>query len=236
MYKTVIFDLYGTLIDIHTDEGDAQLWQTLSFHFRYSGVPIDAQELYREFHEEIGRQMSCPKTPCEFPDFVMEETFEAIAARKGVKPGRAWAEETVRWLRLLSMRRLALYDGVEETLLALREKGCKLYLLSNGQKTFVEAELRVLGLDKLLDGIAISSEAGISKPDPLFYRYLADTYGADLSSAVMIGNDHTTDVEGARRAGIDAIYIHSNSSPDATQVDCKYQIWDGQFRRILDFV
>lgn len=233
MYNNYIFDLYGTLIDIHTDENSPELWERLSLHFRYSGIPAEPKELALEFQEEIGRQMAAPRVKCEYPDFDMLETFETIAGRRGVEPAPGWSAETVRWFRQLSMRRLQLYDGVEETLQSLKARNKKVFLLSNGQKTFVEAELRVLGIYDYFDGIAISSAAGISKPDPLFYQYLVREYGADLSSAVMIGNDSRTDIEGARRAGIDGCYIHSNSSPDVTEVDCKYQIWDGDFHQVL---
>ncbi|EFM11148.1 HAD-superfamily hydrolase, subfamily IA, variant 1 [Paenibacillus curdlanolyticus YK9] len=236
MYSTYIFDLYGTLIDIHTDEESPELWERLSYHFRYSGISIEAGELEQEFHANIQRQMSAPRVACEHPDFDMEETFRTIAERRSVTPTAGWTEETVRWFRQLSIRRLALYDGVEETLRSLKAQGKRVYLLSNGQRIFVEAELRVLGIDGYFDGIAISSNAGISKPDPLFYDYLVSTFGADLSSAVMIGNDSRTDIEGARRAGIDGCYIHSNSSPDVQEVDCKFQIWDGDFNRVLELV
>ncbi|MNI79783.1 Pyrimidine 5'-nucleotidase YjjG [compost metagenome] len=143
-----------------------------------------------------------------------------------------WLDETVRWFRILSMRHLALYVGVREQLEKLKKQGKSVFLLSNGQKTFVEAELRALGIYEWFDGIAISSEAGISKPDPLFYKYLENKYHADLSSALMIGNDPRTDMEGAQRIGIDGCYIHSNSSPEGFAVNSKYQIWDGDFYKI----
>lgn len=107
-----------------------------------------------------------------------------------------------------------------------------MFLLSNGQKTFVEAELTMLGILHLFDGVAISSEAGVSKPDPLFYRYLTDTYGADLSSAIMIGNDPRTDIAGAAEVGIDSCYIQTASSPRDVPVKSTVQIWDGDLHKI----
>ncbi|WP_239615577.1 HAD family hydrolase [Cohnella mopanensis] len=236
IYNTYIFDLYGTLIDIHTDEDSPELWERLSLHFQYNGMPAKPEELAQDFQAEIKRQMAAPRIQCEHPDFDMHETFTEMARRRGGAATPAWAEETVRWFRMLSIRRLALYDGVEDLLKSLKANHKKVYLLSNGQKTFIEAELRLLGIYDYFDGIAISSEAGICKPDKLFYEYLVREYGADLSSAIMIGNDSTTDIEGARRAGIDGCYIHSNCSPDTDKVICKYQIWDGQFSRISELL
>ncbi len=232
MYQTYIFDLYGTLIDIRTDEEHPLLWDSMAVHFGYQGMETTGSQLRPLVSREIERLLATGRETYEFPDFVMEEAFAAVARELKGQVSNAWLNETVRWFRTMSIRRLALYDGVKEVLEALKGKGKRIYLLSNGQKTFIEAELRQLGILHLFDGIAISSEARTSKPDPAFYEYLQRTYGADLSSAIMIGNDPRTDLEGARRVGIDACYIHTESSPDRVEVTSLYQIWDGDFRRI----
>lgn len=235
MYDTYIFDLYGTLIDIATDEEDPVIWDRLALHFRYAGMNAEGEALKAAVLAASRKQLEAGKTRFEYPEFVMEEAFGEVAAELGGSPSAAWLHETVRWFRTLSMRKLALYDGAAELLGTLRAAGKRLYLLSNGQRTFIEAELAVLGIRELFDGIAISSQAGVSKPDPLFYRYLEETFGANLSAALMIGNDPRTDLEGASRVGIDACYIHSESSPANIPVSCKHQIWDGDLRRIAGF-
>ena len=232
MYHSYIFDLYGTLIDIETDEEKTEVWERLALHFGYQGMQVTGVQLQNRFLEERDRQLEKAAAKCQFPDFVMEDVFRSIAHQWGKTPGEAWLQETVRWLRTLSMIHISLYDGVLEILQSLRDRGKKVFLLSNGQKTFIEAELTMLGIIDLFDGIAISSEAGVSKPDPLFYRYLSDTYGADLSGALMIGNDPRTDIAGARSIGMDSCYIHTASSPDNMEVRSTFQIWDGDLRQI----
>jgi putative hydrolase of the HAD superfamily len=232
MYDTYIFDLYGTLIDIETDEESPEVWDRLGFHFGYHGMNIAGAELKARFLAERDSQLAAAGRNCRFPDFVMEEVFRAVARDLGGNPGDAWLQETVRWMRTLSMIKISLYDGVIEILQRLRSDGKKVFLLSNGQKTFIEAELTMLGIHHLFDGVAISSEAGISKPDPLFYRYLTDTYGADLSSALMIGNDPRTDMAGAEAVGIDSCYIQTASSPRGVPVKSTFRIWDGSLRSI----
>ncbi|MBB3112044.1 putative hydrolase of the HAD superfamily [Paenibacillus phyllosphaerae] len=232
MYETYIFDLYGTLIDIVTDEESPEVWERLAVHFRYSGMQVGPEELKSAVAEEIGRQLEAGRARAEHPEFAYEQVFAALAQQWGREVSAEWLHETVRWFRILSMRKLALYDGALELLQSLRQQGKKLYLLSNGQKTFIEAELTILGIKDLFDGLAISSEAGVCKPDPLFYLYLEEQYGADLSSAIMIGNDPRTDMEGAHRIGIDACYIHSESSPEGIAFSCRYELWDGDLRKV----
>lgn len=232
MYQTYIFDLYGTLIDIETDEEHPEVWERLSLHFSYHGLSITGTELYRRFLMERDRQLDEAAKYCQFPDFVMEEVFRSVARQLGGEPGQPWLHETVRWLRTLSMIQISLYDGVAEILQTLRARGKNVFLLSNGQKTFIEAELTMLNILHLFDGVAISSEAGLAKPDPLFYRYLAENFGADLDSAIMIGNDPRTDIEGALAIGIDSCYIQTASSPSNYPVKSTVQIWDGDLRKI----
>ncbi|OMD84638.1 MULTISPECIES: HAD family hydrolase [Paenibacillus] len=232
MYETYIFDLYGTLIDIQTDEEKQEVWDRLSLHFGYQGMSITGSELQAQFLRERDLQLAEAARNCQYPDFVMEDVFRSVARQLGGEPDQAWLHETVRWLRTLSMIHISLYEGVVEILQTLRERGKKVFLLSNGQKTFIEAELMMLGILPLFDGIAISSEAGVSKPDPLFYRYLVEHYGANLRSAIMIGNDPRTDIAGALTIGIDSCYIRTASSPHDTTVESTQSIWDGDLRKI----
>lgn len=49
MYKNYIFDLYGTLIDINTDEWQAALWKKLAMLYDYRGAHYSWNEIKREY-------------------------------------------------------------------------------------------------------------------------------------------------------------------------------------------
>ena len=38
MYDNYVFDLYGTLVDIHTEENDAKVWEKLSLFYGFYGA------------------------------------------------------------------------------------------------------------------------------------------------------------------------------------------------------
>ena len=44
-YENYIFDLYGTLVDIHTDEEKTELWEILAQFYGYYGAVYTAEEL-----------------------------------------------------------------------------------------------------------------------------------------------------------------------------------------------
>ena len=114
--------------------------------------------------------------------------------------------------RSLSLCYIRLFEGVPELFLRLKEAGKKCYLLSNAQRTFTEAEMKLLGIYGSFDGILYSSDAGVKKPSENFYHTLFQKYCLKKESSVMIGNEYQADVLGACDYGIDSIHVHVDQS------------------------
>lgn len=118
-----------------------------------------------------------------------------------------------RLFRCLSMEHLYLFDGVMELMKKLKENHKKVYLLSNAQALFTRPELSLLKLTPCFDGILLSSEAGVKKPDSAFYRALLSKYHLNPKETVMVGNDDQADCHGAAGAGLDSVYLCTPQSP-----------------------
>ena len=241
MYDTCIFDLYGTLVDIRTDENKEELWEKLSLFYAFYGAVYTPEELacsYKRLtgemtagHEELRRD-----SHEAFPEIRIEEVFRALFEEKGIAPDEPLVRHAGQFFRILSMDFIRLYDGTEEMLSAVKESGRKIYLLSNAQRIFTEYEMNALGITKYFDGIFISSDEGCKKPDLKFFRKLIDTCGIDPERAVMLGNDGICDIEGAKRAGLGTVYVHSDISPAEDAPDADYvlpQMDMEQIRKIL---
>ena len=54
--KAVIFDLYGTLVDISTDEEQEELWRKLALFYGYSGAVYEPRELKGAYFSLVKRQ------------------------------------------------------------------------------------------------------------------------------------------------------------------------------------
>ena len=74
-------------------------------------------------------------------------------------------------------------------------------------------KLRFLGLERSVDVLITSREAGWDKPDPRIFRLALRAAGAAPTSAVMIGDSWESDVEGALRAGIRPIWLNRLGVP-----------------------
>ena len=52
-YQNYIFDLYGTLIDIHTDEEDKIPWMVISYYYRQHGAGYYANGIRTKYKKYL---------------------------------------------------------------------------------------------------------------------------------------------------------------------------------------
>ena len=105
-------------------------------------------------------------------------------------------------------------DGTVSILERLKAGGrYKLYGLTNwSAETFPIAMERYPFL-KLFDGIVVSGEERLIKPDPAIFRLLIERYGFDPGHSVYI-DDNLKNVEAADRQGFNAVHF---TSPQALE-------------------
>ena len=214
--KNFVFDLYGTLIDIRTDE------YSLRFKKRYLKY-IKKFGADSTFFEKLHSMLSS-FSGCEEPDF-LKVISDAVKASGG-SIGEGSAESAALKFRKLSTHRLKLYGGVKKLLKGLKERGAKTYLLSNAQASFTVYELKRLGIYSLFDGIELSSDFGKKKPSPEFFAHLVGKYSLDVAETVYTGNDIECDIVPSKGAGMYAVYIKSAISPARDNLSTAKQLAD----------
>ena len=64
MYQNYIFDLYGTLVDIQTNEKKAYLWKKMSLFFGMKGAAYEPKELRTAYETKIKEQEAALRTEC----------------------------------------------------------------------------------------------------------------------------------------------------------------------------
>lgn len=213
-YTDLIFDLYGTLVDIHTDENDL-VWEKTALYFCYYGASYTGITLKTDYESVVTSRKSAAGQGYEmYPDIPFHEVLADLFRAKGIT---ANADDlglnAAQVFRIASTEYLRLYDGVLDALAYLRSKGYRLWLLSNAQRAFTAYELRALGLTDQFDRIYLSSDYQCRKPDERFFRALLEGEGLDPVRCLMIGNDRETDIAGAKNAGLATLYMHTNLTP-----------------------
>lgn len=102
------------------------------------------------------------------------------------------------------------YNEQIEVIKKLRTSGIKTAIVTNIPKERIDSQKRkisVLGLEPLFDAIVISAEFGIHKPDRRIFDHAAKLVGASNEECLFVGDDPTSDVQGAINAGMEAVWI-----------------------------
>lgn len=96
------------------------------------------------------------------------------------------------------------YDYTDKWIGELKEKGYKVYYLSNYGKTLREKTAKALGFVEQCDGGIFSYEVQKIKPDIEIYQALIEKYQLNPGSCLFF-DDVEENIEGARKAGIHGI-------------------------------
>ena len=189
MTPAVIFDLGGVLID----------W--------------NPRHLYRKLFDD----------EAEMEDFLAQVCTQDWNQRQDAgRPVAEAVDELVAWHPERRDLIEAYYSRWPETmagaiddsvaiLAELREQVYPLFVLSNfSAETFPHAQTRFDFLS-WFEGIVISGEERVNKPDPKIYRILIERYGIALEHAVFI-DDVAANVAAGRAAGLEALHFTSTSA------------------------
>jgi 2-haloacid dehalogenase len=186
-HRTVVFDIGGVLVD----------W--------------DPRHLYRKLLPED-----------EVEAFLAEVDFAAWNALQDA--GRPWvvAVEELAGRYPHHRELIAAYperywetvpgpvEGTVDIVRQLHGSGVRLLALTNwSAETFPKARA-LFDFLRLFDGVVVSGEEGVAKPDPEIFRRLRERYAVAAGTAYV--DDSLVNVEAARTAGLDAIHFSDPAS------------------------
>ena len=186
----VVFDLGGVLID----------WDPRHLYRKL----FDDEEAMERFLAEVctlewNRQMDAGRP-----------FAEAVAELAAAHPDQAELIEAyhLRWVEMLG----GLVPGTLDVLRGVKARGVPVYALSNWALETFGATREHFPFLREFDGILISGEVGVGKPDPTIFRHLIERFRLDPSATVFI-DDWDLNVETARQLGFQVIQFR-----DATQL------------------
>ena len=124
---------------------------------------------------------------------------------------------------------LELWPGALDLLRALRERGLKLALVTNGLAETHREKIAILQLDDAFDEIFIADEVGMIKPDPRLFRLAAERLGVAPEACAMVGDRFERDVRGGHATGMFTVWMNvrdervpaGGPQPDAIVTDVR---------------
>ena len=103
---------------------------------------------------------------------------------------------------------LKLWPGALELLAALRARGLKLGLITNGFAETHREKLAILELEDAFDEIFIADEVGMIKPDPRLFRLACERLDAEPECSAMVGDRYDRDIRGAHEVGLYTVWLN----------------------------
>ena len=116
--------------------------------------------------------------------------------------------EVMQWFmthgELMHVKREDVWEKAQK----LKEKGYGIYILSNYSQELFEKHTKDAPFISLADGVVVSYQIHITKPDEKIYRYLLDKYNLKAEECIFF-DDSEENTEAARKLGIEAITVTS---------------------------
>lgn len=196
MSRFVIFDLDDTLVD---SAGAVDAWFAELVEQRELGPGA------LEFLRAEGRR---PVSP--------QESFQAIVERFNLAESPAQLQHAFRRRQPQLARP---FDGAVTGLEALRDRGWRTALLTNGPESQQRPKLGNR-LGSLFDVLCFTYDEAVRKPDPAAFELVAERAGVKLAGAWMVGDSLSEDLAPARSLGMSTIWVSNTPVPPDADPAC----------------
>ena len=123
-YTDLVFDLYGTLVDIHTEESDG-VWEKTALYFGFYGAHYTGPELKEAFERAMAdREAKAGQSYECFPDIPVEQVMAQLFRDQGITENAdTLGVNAAQLFRIAAIRYIRLYPHVKQALDALRGMG-----------------------------------------------------------------------------------------------------------------
>jgi 2-haloacid dehalogenase len=196
--KAYVFDAYGTLFDVHA---------AVRRHADLAGPQaVRISEIWRNKQLEYSWTLSLMGQRTDFWRITCDSLDFALAAVPGWAPG-------ARDALLDAYRKLDCYEEVPAVLKALRERGARTAILSNGSRRMLDDAVAAAGLGDLLDAAISADDAGVFKTSPRVYALVEQVLGIPPAQ-VSFQSSNRWDIAGAAAFGFRCAWINRTGQPD----------------------
>ncbi len=208
---TVLFDLDDTLHD------DSAAYKAAAKHVAANVAAecgVDAERLFAAYVEAANRfwkTLSNENLGIPIQDTRTQLWREALVAAGLDDPAldRTCADRYIAYRTEV----LELAPGALDLLVALRARGCRIGIVSNGFAATHHQKIDRLALRPHIDGLFLADEMGMVKPDPRVFAHACAVLGSDPARTAMVGDRYDRDVAGAHAAGLFTVWLDVRGTP-----------------------
>jgi HAD superfamily hydrolase (TIGR01509 family) len=152
--------------------------------------------------------------------------------RYGINVPDAYVEELNGIFKKMLDDAVAILPNVKTTLEILCTHGCRLGMVSNGDREELSAHLN--GVSDLFDVVVTSEEVGVYKPHPRLFDEAIRKMDIGREATAFVGDTLTSDVLGAKKAGLTTVWYNKKQRTPKPEILPDFEIRD--MAEILEIV
>ncbi len=191
--RACVFDAYGTLFDIHAPlrklapeigpeaENISKLWRQKQLEYTWLRSLMG---VHADFWHVTGDAL----------DYALEH----------YKVHELGLRDEIMALYL----KLEAYPDVVEALQAVRNKGKRTAILSNGSPSMLDSAVRHAGVEKLFDAVLSVEDVGIYKPSRRVYRHAMQKLQLHDAPSICFVSANSWDAQAAAQFGFQAVRVN----------------------------
>lgn len=217
--SAVTLDAAGTLIQVRQPVGE-----TYAALAARHGIPVQAQEIAAAFRTVFPRMSPLAFGAGSAQQLDRQERdwwrtlVRGCLGRHGQHPGfAAFFDELYDYYRCAQA--WMIYPEVHAVLDVLDARGVPAAVVSNFDSR-LHPLLHELGLHARFRAVICSSTAGAAKPDARIFALACRTLGSPPQRTLHAGDSRQADLQGARGAGLRALWIRREPAVHAAVADC----------------
>ena len=227
MIKTVLWDVDATLLDFNAAERAAI--KALFLEFDLGECTESMLKRYSEINTGFWKRLEKNEISREQ---VLTGRFEQFFTEYGI--GTEIVHDFNNRYQLKLGDTIVYRDNSPEVIKALKGK-VRQYVVSNGTVAAQTKKLEKSGLGKLMDGVFLSEELGIEKPNAGFFeKVFSAIHPEDLSTVMIVGDSLTSDMQGGINANIKTCWYNPEGKPLPEQYQIDHIISD--LHEVVDLV
>lgn len=219
MIDTILWDVDGTLLDFHAAEYAAV--KSLFAEFGYGECSDEMIARYSEINDSFWKRLDRGEITKEQ---VLVGRFEQFFSEYGISTERVYEFNEKYQLRLGDT--IVYCDDSYNIVKSLKGK-VRQYAVSNGTVAAQTKKMKRSSFGELLDGVFLSENIGIEKPNIGFFeKVFEEIQPVDKSKTVIVGDSLTSDMQGGINAGIKTCLYAPNGINISENMNICYVISD----------
>jgi YjjG family noncanonical pyrimidine nucleotidase len=204
-YQTIFFDLDHTLWDYDTNSNETLLELYGAYQLQAKGVTTLAA-FQTKFHEVNESLWYLYDRGVIDSTVIRKERFQKILEPFAIHDEKLVADLSHDYLYNCP-RKAGLLPWAIDTLDYLCTK-YSLSLITNGFEEIQNMKLTSSNIAHYFKHVITSQTAGFKKPSREIFDYALSLRGHGANQAIMIGDNLTTDMAGAKNAGVDTVFFN----------------------------